>query len=145
MTTPYHNASDENVINDIKSLDQQIKDLTSTKKIAQQTLLERRGNEIEDALKKKTEPFGSVSTVIGTDKVTFTTPKKVEWAQPGMKALHDQMIADGADPLEYMQVEYSVKEDAYKNWPSNLKEHFEPLRTVTPGNISIKIEPAKEK
>lgn len=145
MTQDQVNISDEELVADIKAIEDGIKEQTSNLKIAKEALFNRKQAAIAEALAQKPEPFGAVSEQIGSDKVTFTTPKKVEWDQDGLKQLHDRMIADGADPLEYMTVEYKVKEDAYKNWPSNLKEYFEPHRTVTPGNVSIKIEPAKVK
>lgn len=141
----YHNNPDEAIIEDILSLEAQIATLESNVKIAKNNLLERRRAQLDEALRAKKEPFGAVSTEIANQKVTFTTPKKVTWDQGGLKKLAAQMIADGADPEEYITIEYKIKEDAYKNWPSNLKEYFEPHRTVTPGNVSIKIEPLKEK
>lgn len=144
--TKYHNSSDEQIVNEVKSLDDQIKELSSQKKVAQEALLERKQSEIAAALAQKPEPFGAVSAQIGEDKVTFTTPKKVDWDQKGLASLYAQIASDPEENVsEYITVEYKIKEDAYKNWPSNLKETFEPYRTVTPGNIAIKIEPVKGK
>lgn len=141
----YHNITDESLVEDIIAEEAKKAEIESKIKLAKNELLDRRDAELKEALRQKKEPFGAVSAEIGTQKVTFTTPKKVEWNQEGLAAIHKEMTQDGADPSEYMTVEYKIKEDAYKNWPSNLKEYFEPHRTVTPGNISIKIEPIKEK
>lgn len=145
MTNIYDNTPDEGVIASILAIEAEAAEVKSRLTMAKNVLVERKAADIAEALKQKKEPFGAVSQNIGDKKVTFTTPKKVEWSQDGLKALWNQMIADGADPSEYIVVDYTVKEDAYKNWPTNLKEYFEPHRTVTPGNIAVKIDDAKAK
>lgn len=144
MPNIYDNASDDQIVNTILDLEEQIANLTSQKKVAQNSLLERMQTEIDAALAKKPEPFGAASVVVGNQKVTFTTPKKVDWDQDGLAEMHKQIAADPEENVDdYIAVEYKVKEDAYKNWPSNLKEAFQPYRTVKPGNVAIKIEPVK--
>lgn len=145
MPSIYDNTPDEGIIDDILNFEDEVEQATKKLKLAKAALLDRKQTEIASALSQKPEPFGAVSQQIANQKVTFTTPKKVEWDQEGLKQLQDQMIKDGADPAEYITVELKVKEDAYKNWPSNLKEYFEPHRTVTPGNVAVKVEPIKEK
>lgn len=141
-----HNVTDEALIETILSLEEAAKLAESEVKKAKAVLLERKQQEIVTALRQKAEPFGAVSQIIGDMKITFTTPKKVEWDQEGLAELYVQIAADpDEDVREYIGVEYKVKEEAYKNWPSNLKGSFEPLRTLKSGTVSIKIEPAKEK
>lgn len=141
----YDNYSDEQIIEQIKLFEADKAEADGNIKFAKNVLLERKQEEISAALQAKTEPFGAVSQVIGDQKVTFTTPKKVEWDQEGLGGAYRQMIADGAKPEEYVQAEFKIKEDAYKNWPSDIKEYFEPFRTVKSGPVAIKIEAAKEK
>lgn len=145
MTELYDNQSDEQLIDTINELKSQKDKITKDIKFAENVLLDRKRDEIALALGKKTEPFGAVSEEIGGQKVTFTTKKEVDWNQEGLAQNYRQMILDGANPSEYVQAEFKIKEDAYKNWPSDIKEFFEPHRTVKAGSVSIKIEPIKEK
>lgn len=148
MTEPnhLHNVTDEGLIETILALEEAAKIAESEVKKVKLILLERKQKDVAAALKQKPEPFGAVSQIIGDMKVTITTPKKVEWNQEGLATLYAQIAADpDEDVREYIGVEYKVKEDAYKNWPSNLKETFEPHRTLKSGTVSLKIEPAKEK
>ena len=151
MTEPAYNPipnqmSDEELISEILSLQAEADEADIKVKRAKNELLERKAKEIKIALMQKDEPFGAVSQTIGTHKVTMTTPKKVVWSQEGLAELYAQINADPEEKVEeYITIEYKVSESAYKNWPSNLKAAFEPNRTVTPGNVAIKIEPVKEK
>lgn len=146
MPNIYDNASDDQIVNTILDLEGQQEQLKSQISVAKNAILERKQSDIDTALAQKPEPFGAASVVIGNQKVTFTTPKKVEWDQDGLAQLYAQIAADPEENVaEYISVEYKVKEDAYKNWPSNLKEAFQPHRTVKPGTVAIKIEPVKGK
>ena len=142
----YHNVTDEALVDTIIALDEAATKADAELKKAKSVFLERKQQEISIALKQKAEPFGSVSQVVGDYKVTITTPKKVEWNQDGLAKLYADIAADPEENVqEYITVEYKVKEDAYKNWPSNLKQTFEPLRTLKTGSVAIKIEASKEK
>lgn len=145
MTNAYHNQNDEQIVATINLLKGEQGEIKKSIKIAENELVNRKQLEITQALQKKPEPFGAVSEVIGNDKVTFTTPKKVDWDQDGLSSAYRQMIADGTEPSEYIQAEFKIKEGAYKNWPSHIKEFFAPYRTVKSGPVSIKIEPTKDK
>ena len=151
MSEPAYNPipnqmSDEDLVSEILSLQAEADEADLKVKRAKNELLERKAKEIKIALMQKDEPFGAVSQIIGANKVTMTTPKKVVWSQEGLAELYAQIAADkDEDVNEYITIEYKVSESAYKNWPSPLKATFEPNRTVTPGNVANKIEPAKEK
>lgn len=145
MPTIYDNQSDEQIIEAIKELKSSKDAITKDIKVAENALIERKQAEIDEALGQKPDPFGDVSQVIGDSKIKFTTKKEVSWDQAGLAANYKQMILDGQEPSEYIQAEFKIAENAYKNWPSDIKEFFEPHRTVKAGNVTVKIEPVKEK
>lgn len=95
-------------------------------------------------LKEKDEPYGAISIIVGNRKVTVTIPKKVEWDSDKLEKIYSQIEKDGSDPDEYIDVEFSIAESKYKAWPSDLKKEFQPARTVTPRNQSLKIKKAGE-
>ena len=104
----------------------------------------RKQPEIDRAYSAKDEPYGDVSIEVSGKVLKFTRPKKVDWNQTRLAELAKQIADDGADPKEYVDVEYNVPEKRWSVWGSNIRSHFEDARTVTPGNLSIKIVEKKE-
>lgn len=99
-------------------------------------IINRHSEEIQAALAVKDEPFGTVN--IGD--LAFVRSKRVEWDQDGLKAIHDDIVANGQDPAEYMTVKYGVREAAFKNWPSAIQNEFIAARTVKPGAMTVKVK-----
>lgn len=107
-------------------------------------LLNRKAAELKAAYDKKPEPFGVVNLPVAGKNVKIDVPKKIEWQQDKLEEVWNQILADGANPKDYIKVEYAVSETAFKCWGDNLKAYFIPARTVKSGNPSLKIEEAKE-
>ena len=107
-------------------------------------LVNRKTAEIKAAYAAKPEPYGVVNLSVAGKQIKIDTPKKVEWAQDKLEALYNQIVADGANPKEYIKIEYDVSETLYKAWGDNMKAHFSPARTVKAGNPSIKISEKEE-
>ena len=50
-------------------------------------------------------------------------------------------IADSGDRVEdYLDIEFSVPESRFNNWPTTLREQFAPARTVKPGKRSYELD-----
>lgn len=111
---------------------------------AKAELVNRRKSEIEKLLKAKDEPFGDITLIVGNRQIKVNIPKKVKWDNKKLSSIYTKINEDGADPDEYIDVEFSVSETKYKAWPEDLKKEFLPARTVTPGNPSLKIKEDKE-
>jgi hypothetical protein len=72
----------------------------------------------------------------GLVRIAVDTPKRVSWDQKQLAAIA-QRIADSGDRVEdYLDIEFSVPESRFTNWPTSLREQFEPARTVKPGKAS---------
>ena len=69
----------------------------------------------------------------------FDIGKNVKWDQAGLGQLREAIAASGRDPFEFISVKYDVAENAYKNWPSEIRAPFEPLRTVSQTKTKISI------
>lgn len=91
-----------------------------------------------DTIKEK--GFGSVSVDVGAYKVTFTTPKKVEWSQEKLAEIYEKIRAGNDNPEDYIEVSYNVQEARFKAWPTVISEEFMPARTVKEGAVSVKFE-----
>lgn len=119
-------------ITELESVRSRIKNLKEQEDRIKDMIYENFKDEIAAAYKQKEDPFGVVNFPMDGYKLSFTTPKKVEWNQDGLKKLYEA----GA-PVD---VEYSVKEVIFKAQDADGKDAFMPFRTVKPGAVSIKVE-----
>lgn len=69
--------------------------------------------------------------------VKHDIPKRVKWDEKILAAKVEQIKQSGADPTEYVQINYKVPESKYKAWPNAIKEIFVAARTVEVGTPKI--------
>ena len=127
--------SDQNLANQLQSVEDQIKNLTFQKKRIVSEIIDRNSSLLEAALKAKEEPYGDVRT----DFFKVTYPKKVDWDQKQLAALADEIKAAGSYVSDYIKISYEISEASWKAWPREIKEQFEKARTVSRGNPSVKV------
>lgn len=124
-------------------------------------------DQVTELYLQKDEPFGTARIKfesLALD-VVADTPKKVSWDQKFLEnfvieqlqasmeahtAHNNNGVAIRTDkPVieniinsirQYVKVEFSIPETIYKTWPDNIRNYFEPARTVAPGKTSITIE-----
>lgn len=89
-------------------------------------------------------PSGTVRIKEDRYQITQDISKRVKWDQEKLGALDAQIRAADRNPREYIDVEYKVPERRYADWPAEVRESFEPARTVVHGNTTYEIEIAKE-
>ncbi len=82
---------------------------------------------------------GTVRFQDGTVEVVVDLPKRVDWDQPRLASLAEQIRAGGEDPGEYVEVSFKVSERAYTAWPERIRLAFEPARTVRTGKPSYRL------
>lgn len=83
--------------------------------------------------------FGVCHLTDGPLRITVEQPKRVTWDQQKLAALAARIAAAGENVGDFVDVEYSISESRYTNWPSTLKEQFADARTVKPGKPSYRI------
>lgn len=110
--------------------------------------LQKRQGEIKDIITKAYQDeisaqldgndYGAGTATVNADgySLKFVKTKKVKWEQDKLAHLYSTLN----DPTEYIKVEYSVPENAYKNWPRGLQELFEPARTVDISKPTLTVE-----
>lgn len=113
-----------------------LKEAQNAKALVVAEILEFYANDLEKSLKAKDEPYGSVTA----DSFTVTYPKRVTWDQAKLEAIANDIKTNGENPLEYVDLEYSVSEDKYKAWPESIRAVFTTARTVARGNPSVKVK-----
>ena len=132
--------TDEELEATLEQVDVELKEFQNTRKQIVETILQRNSTLLENLLRKKTEPYGTVH--LGGLVIDF--PKKVTYDQPSLKELAQQIMSAGEDPAEYIDIKYDVKEAKFKSWPSAIKNQFIAARTVKRGNASVKFATDKE-
>ena len=131
----YAKFTDAELEASLTQVEVELKSLSNIKKQIVESILVRKSDEIEAALKAKEEPYGSIH--IGNFEITVG--KKVTWNQTELANLAQQIMSAGEDPKEYMTLEYGVSETKFKSWPTPIKSQFIPARTIARGNPAVKI------
>lgn len=73
--------------------------------------------------------------------VVVNLPKKVEWDQDKLASVAQVIEYQwGSRPADYMKFKRDVSEAAYANWPPEVRDLFEPARTVKVGSPTVKFE-----
>ena len=77
----------------------------------------------------------------GDFTIVTDLPKRVDWDQDKLAAMVEHIRNAGDDPAQYVDVTIKVPERKYAAWPDNIREQFEPARTVRPGTLKVEIVP----
>ena len=83
--------------------------------------------------------FGVCHLNDGDLRITVDLPKKVTWDQAQLAATAARIAAAGDTVAHYIDVDYSVSESRFNNWPPALKEQFAQARTVKAGKASYRM------
>lgn len=125
-------------VTELESIKDQIDALKKREGDIKDTILSRYESDLKELYKAKDEPFGAVNIQDGIITLTVTTPKKIEWDQDKLEYVFNDIRASGHDPEEYIDIQFKVREAAFKNWPSSIQDAFIPARTVQSGTPSMK-------
>jgi len=102
-------------------------------------LEQRYGEAARQARMTAGKDFGVIHLEDGRLHITHDLRKVVNWDQAKLAEIA-RRIADAGDRVEdYLDVELSVPESRYTNWPPALREQFEAARTVKPGKASFRL------
>lgn len=88
------------------------------------------GNQAQAVRRGDGKDTGTVRMQDGPVTVVAELPKRVDWDQAMLAGLVERIRADGADPAEYVDIAFSVPERKYIAWPTDIRQEFEPARTV---------------
>lgn len=102
-------------------------------------LEQRYGEQGRAALVNSSRDFGVAHLSDGPLRVTYELPKRVSWDQPRLTEIAERIVAAGERVRDYMDVELSVSESRFNNWPPALKEQFAAARTVKPGKAAFRL------
>ena len=88
-------------------------------------------SEIESRLKPLANDYGTKDREVDGVAIKIVKSKNIEWDADRLAGLWQQIESDGADPSAYIKkkIEYTVSENAYKEWSQDLKDIFDDART----------------
>lgn len=75
----------------------------------------------------------------GDVHITAELPKKVEWDQKILAAIHQRIAGSGDDPAEFIETSFHVPEAKFMAWNQSLKDAFIPARTVKTGKPDFRL------
>jgi hypothetical protein len=107
-------------------------------------LVRRYGEQERQSRTEAGKDFGIVHLADGPLRVTVDQPKRVSWDQQQLAAIAARIAASGERIDDYLDVEFSVSESRFNNWPPALKEQFAQARTVKPGKPSYRLALVQE-
>lgn len=119
---------------------EQLQDWTKQAKAKLDAALVRRFGDLERAVRAESgKDFGTVHFNDGPLRVTVDQPKRVSWDQAQLAAIAGRIAASGERVEDYLDVDFSVSESRFNNWPAALRSQFEAARTVKPGKPSFRL------
>jgi hypothetical protein len=72
------------------------------------------------------------------DWCKITVGKNVAWDQDELDRVTTHIREQwGSNPADYINTKMTVSETAYNAWPTEIRELFEPARTVKPGSPKV--------
>ncbi|MCW7551790.1 hypothetical protein NX722_03875 [Endozoicomonas gorgoniicola] len=85
------------------------------------------------------QDFGTVSFDDEGTRVLVDQPREVSWDQQKLKAIAQRIQEQGEDPSEFLDVEYSVSQEKFDQWPQQLRRSFEPALKIKPGHCTYRL------
>jgi hypothetical protein len=133
---------------ELQALDSSLEVLSNWLKLSRgrlNTALEQRyGEQARALLLESGRDFGVTHLSDGDLRLTFELPKRVSWDQPQLTKIAERIVSAGERIQDYMDLDLSVSESRFTNWPPALKEQFTAARTVKPGKASYRLALVKE-
>ena len=97
------------------------------------------GDRAQEVRRSEGKDTGTIRLQDGPVTVVTELPKRVDWDQSTLANLVERIRADGADPAEYVDIAFSVPERKYTAWPKDIRQEFEPARTVRTGKPKFRL------
>ena len=146
MTEPalQRNITADDIIDEIISLDTEIKKLQKKKKGFEDDLDSFLGAQVGGQLADNDYGCGTANLETENYTVKAVVAKKVDWSQDGLKQAYETLKKSDENPDEYIKTKFDISEAAYKNWPEKICKFFEPSRTVKTAPIKYSFERKEE-
>lgn len=85
------------------------------------------------------QDFGTISFDDEGTRVLVDLPREVSWDQQKLKAIAQRIQEQGEDPTEFLNIEYSVSQEQFDQWPDPVRQTFESALQINPGRCTYKL------
>ncbi|WP_062262388.1 hypothetical protein [Endozoicomonas arenosclerae] len=85
------------------------------------------------------QDFGTISFDDEGTRVLVDLPREVSWDQSQLKAIAQRIQEQGEDPSEFLDIEYSVSQEKFDQWPQEIRRSFEPALQIKQGRCTYKL------
>ena len=75
----------------------------------------------------------------GAVRITADLPKKIDWDQKQLAAIHERIAASGDNPAEFIETIFHVSETKFNAWNQSLKDAFILARIVKTGKPDFRL------
>lgn len=99
----------------------------------------------KERLREQRKDSGTVNYLQEDFNIKMTVAKKVDWDQPKLRSVVDELLAASMPVNEFVTYEVKVSERNYEMMPREMRNAFKQARTTKTGKPSIIIEPRKVK
>lgn len=90
------------------------------------------------------QEFGSVQFEDGQVKVTSEIPKAITWDQKKLNAIAHMIREQGEDPAELMDVQYTIPDARFDEWPEVIQSSFRPALSIKHGRPCYRLSPNRK-
>ncbi|WP_419835336.1 hypothetical protein [Endozoicomonas atrinae] len=87
------------------------------------------------------QEFGFIHFEDGVVKVTSEIPKAITWDQKKLAAIAETLRNQGAHPEAFMEVQYTVLDARFDEWPEVMQNAFRPALTIEQGTPKYRLSP----
>ncbi|WP_067521661.1 hypothetical protein [Endozoicomonas ascidiicola] len=87
------------------------------------------------------QEFGFIHFEDGAVKVTSEIPKAITWDQKKLAAIAETIRNQGENPEEFMEVQYTVLDARFDEWPEVMQNAFRPALTIEQGTSKYRLSP----
>ncbi|WP_422472597.1 hypothetical protein [Endozoicomonas sp. ALB032] len=85
------------------------------------------------------QDFGTISFDDEGTRVLVDLPREVNWDQQKLKSIAQRIQEQGEDPSEFLDIEYSVSQEQFDQWPEPVRQTFESALQIKPGRCAYKL------
>ncbi|MGI9283276.1 MAG: hypothetical protein ACR2PX_27100 [Endozoicomonas sp.] len=85
------------------------------------------------------QDFGTISFDDEGTRVLVDLPREVSWDQQKLKTIAQRIQDQGEDPSEFLNIEYSVSQEQFDQWPEPVRQTFESACQIKPGRCTYQL------
>lgn len=137
---PLHNMTPTELASLEEDIDNQMRVLRDRKRILQDAKA-RRYSEAHDRMRTESgKPFGVITWHDGGCIVKAVKTAVVDWDQTELMAILKEMVENGHDPREWIDVKLAVTATRWNSWDNMTRAEFKHARIERPAKVAYQLK-----